>query len=216
MISHIHQALDQVRELKHQVLEKQRFKGYSGRARAISGTLALLTAAVLASPQYPRTVAAHLTAWGALFVVCGLLNYGAVCYWFLTDPHANRNLRRLKPALDGLPPLLVGGLISWLLIDHGLTDRLFGVWMCLFGLANVSSRHVLPKLIGALGLYYVACGAICLLVPQVTLLQPWPMGLVFFFGEWAGGIIFHYDRATNLSLGDLLLDFLLDTSREAP
>jgi hypothetical protein len=72
---------------------------------------------------------------------------------------------------------------------------------------------VLPKLIALLGLYYILCGTLCLLMP-VSLFQPWIMGGVFFAGEWAGGIIFHYDKATHLSVGDRLTDFLFHSSRE--
>jgi len=216
MISHIHHALAQVQQLKRQVLEKQRFKGYSGRARAISGTLALLAAAVVSWPHYPQTVAAQLIGWGTLFTVCLLLNYGALLYWFVSDPAVNRNLRRLKPTLDALPPLFVGGLLTWLLIRHGLHHQLFGLWMCLYGLANVASRHVLPRLIGLLGAFYIACGTACLLAPGISLFNPWIMGLVFFCGEWTGGIIFHYDRVSNLSMADLFIDFLFSTSGEVP
>ena len=55
IVNHIHQALAQVQELQQKVLEKQRFKGYSGRARAISGTLALLAAPIMASAYFPKT-----------------------------------------------------------------------------------------------------------------------------------------------------------------
>ncbi len=45
--NHIHHALAQVRELQQKILEGQRFKGYSGRARAICGVAALAAAAFM-------------------------------------------------------------------------------------------------------------------------------------------------------------------------
>ena len=71
----VQQALTQVRDLQKKILEKQRFKGYSGRARAISGTLALATAAILSSRFYPQTVLAHLAGWSALVCVCNCLKF---------------------------------------------------------------------------------------------------------------------------------------------
>lgn len=49
--NHIHDALAQVRELQKNILDKQRFKGYSGRARAIAGSVALVG---LRFSQFPR------------------------------------------------------------------------------------------------------------------------------------------------------------------
>ncbi len=117
--NHIHDALAQVRELQKIVLEKQQFKGYSGRVRALSGTLALIAAAILASPIFPQTVVAHLYGWGAVFLTGLLLNYGALIRWFLFDPHVKRDIRKLRPALDALPALFVGGVLTLALIKAG-------------------------------------------------------------------------------------------------
>src|SRR5262245_24718830 len=96
----IQEALKQVRELQKKILEKQKFKGYSGRARAISGTLALMAAAIMASRYWPATELAHLIGWSMVFAVSVLLNFGAILYWFLTDTQAGRDFRRLKPLTD--------------------------------------------------------------------------------------------------------------------
>ena len=37
------------------------------------------------------------------------------------------------------------------------------------------------------------CGTVYLLFSDVSFLNPWPMGVVFFIGEWLGGIILHFD-----------------------
>jgi len=190
---HIHHALAQVQELQARILEKQRFKGYSGRARALSGTLALLGAIAMGSSTYPATTTAHLAGWGAVFVIAFLLNYGALMYWFLFDPGVNRDWRRLKPVADVAPPLVVGGVFTLALVLREHHDYLVGTWMCLFGLANLASRHVLPRAICWVGLFYLLTGAGCLLWPNLTFINPWPMGLIFFIGEWTGGLILHFD-----------------------
>ncbi len=198
--SHIHHALSQVQELQRKVLEGQRFKGYSGRARAISGTIALLTAVVLATPAVPATPRAHLFGWGAAFVLSCLVNYGALLYWFLFDPVAKRDIRRLGPTTDALPPFFVGGVLTLLLIHIEQYQYLFGIWMALYGLANLASRRSLPKGIRTLGWFYILCGTVCLFLQGFTFLNPWPMGLVFFTGEWIGGVIFHYNGLPSISM----------------
>lgn len=191
---HIHSALAQVRAVQQHVLERQKFRGYSGEARAISGTTALVAAIVLGSRHVPATPWVHLAGWGVVFVIALLANYGAVTYWFLNDPMVKRDLRKLKPTVDVFPPLFVGAILSVAMILRGEYHYLFGIWMCLFGLANLASRHVLPRAIAFVGLFYVGAGTASLFVPTLAFTNPWPMGIAFFVGEWASGLILHFDQ----------------------
>ena len=209
--NHIHHALEQVHELRHKILERQRFRGYSGSARIISGVWALLAAVVLSSGLVPHTPEAHILGWG---IVCGmgvLMNYGAVGYRFLTQQGSKQDLQRLRPTLDGMPPLVVGGLLTAALLGNGHYQYLFGIWMSLFGLTNIASRHVLPPKISFVGCFYIMCGAVCLFSPGNfpgetpgdavhTFLNPWPMGIVFFVGECAGGMLLYLDERAGPAL----------------
>lgn len=199
----VNQAILQVRDLREKLIESRRFKGYSGAARALSGTLALLTAAIMASPQYPKDIVAFGNAWAVLFAVAVVINYGSLLKWFFADPDARRDIRRLIPAFDAFPPLLVGCALT---IAMGLRmdcRYLYGVWMCCYGLINLSQADVLPKSIRVLGLYYISCGIVCLVLVNVSFMNPWPMGIVFFIGEWWGGIIFHLNRIPNANVFDI-------------
>ncbi|MFH0878676.1 MAG: hypothetical protein V2A34_03090, partial [Lentisphaerota bacterium] len=178
--NHIHDALSQVQKLQDLILEKRQFTGYSGRARMASGVVTLGGASVLGSAWYPQTPGAHLLGWGAVLLVAVLLNYVGVAYWFFFDADVRRNPRMLKPALDAIPALVVGGALSAALMISRQYDLLFGVWMCLYGLAQVAYRLSLPAGIYRVGLCYIACGLGCLLAPQHSFLNPWPMGIAFF------------------------------------
>jgi hypothetical protein len=202
--SHIHHALAQVQELQQKILEKQRFKGYSGRARALCGTLALAAGFLMSARFYPHTIAAHEAGWGAVFAFSLLMNFGAVLYWFLFDPASKREVRRLKPVVDVFPPLMVGGILTLVLLHEGLLQYLFGTWMCLFGLANLATRHVLPRAVWLIGLYYLLTGTVMLLLVHVSFLNPWPMAITFFIGEWCGGIILHFDEGERFSWTEFL------------
>jgi hypothetical protein len=192
--NHVHDALRQVRELQRLVWDSQRFTGYSGRSRAVGGTLALAAAIIMSRAQLPTSAQAHLAGWAVVAAVAVIANYSGLLHWFMFHPKAARDVRRLMPTVDALPPLAVGALLSLVLVRHQLHDLLPGVWMCLYGLANLSSRRVLPAAIWPLGLFYVSSGAICLLAVDIPFTNPWPMGLVFGAGEWAGGLIFHRCR----------------------
>ena len=76
--NHIHDALAQVRELQVKILEKQRFKGYSGRARILSGMIALAAAFLMSAAFFPMTHTAHLIGWGVVFLIGFVINYGAL------------------------------------------------------------------------------------------------------------------------------------------
>ena len=187
--NHIHDALAQVRKLQEFILEKRLFKGYSGWARIGSGTVALLGAAIMASDLVPDNPYVHVDCWAGVVAVGLIMNYGCLVYWFLFNPEVRRNPVMVKPALDAMPALLVGGVLTLALMISGQFQLLFGVWMCLYGLAQVAYRQSLPYGIYLVGMGYVICGIYCLLSSSIYFLNPWPMGIVFFAGELAGGIV---------------------------
>ncbi len=202
--SHIHHALAQVRELKIRVLNAQQFQGYSGRCRAVGGTVALLAPLVMGIRAYPQTTTAHLWGWTVVFLCAICANYSAVLFWFLFQPDVARDIRRLMPTVDALPSLVVGGVLTGALVLNAQHNLLFGTWMCLYGLTNLSARNTLPKALWPLGVFYIGCGTLCLLTPLGSLSNPWPMGLVFGVGEWAGGFIFYRHRVPNATLANFL------------
>ncbi|MGA0333775.1 MAG: hypothetical protein ACO3N7_08095 [Kiritimatiellia bacterium] len=188
----IYDALNTVRTLRRSLLQRERFKGWSGPTRILSGSLALLAALVLELSGSTSPLI-HLGVWGGVFLAAMLLNLGSLVYWFLHDKMIERDLTRLKPILDVIPPLAVGALFTLVLILRRDFDLLFGVWMCMFGLCNLASRYVLPSSIAVVGVFYLMAGALCLLLPGMSFLQPLAMGLVFCAGEWAGGTILYLD-----------------------
>ena len=155
----------------------------------MSGAVALAGAAIMESDLIPDQPYFHLDCW-ALVVLIGLvLNYGCLAYWFLFSRDVRRDPIMLKPALDALPALGVGAVLTLALALTLHFDLLFGVWMCLYGLAQVAYRQSLPRGIYLVGLAYMICGSYCLLDPSISFIHPWPMGIVFFIGEVAGGLV---------------------------
>jgi hypothetical protein len=157
----------------------------------------MLGAGALASPLVPREPLAHLLGWGIVLGLGLLCNYAALAYWFWRDADVRRNPARLKPAIDAIPALAVGAAFSLAAIFRLQYDLLFGIWMSLYGLAQVAYRRALPRGIYYVGLGYLACGAFCLLSPDISFTNPWPMGLVFLVGEWLGGGILYLHKRRN-------------------
>lgn len=187
--NHIHDALAQIRTLQQFLIERNMFKGYSGTARIVSGAAALAGAIVMAGNWFPPNPWHHLIGWTAVLAAGLAANYGALLLWFLFGREAGRNPLTLSPALDALPALAVGAALSLALVMRENFDLLFGTWMTLYGVAQVAYRNSLPRGIYEIGIFYIVCGAACLLTPSVSFTSPMPMGMVFFVGELAGGIV---------------------------
>ena len=181
-------ALEQVRSLQDLCLVKQRFYGYSGRARMVGGLLTLVTA-VLLWRLVPGDPVSHIKGWGILLGFALVVNYAALAFWFLNDPEVKREIVRLKPAIEALPPLAVGGLLSVMFVMQGQWQFLMPTWMFCYGLANLASRHFLDRAISFVGFFYLAAGTLLLFWPGHQFTQPLAMGLVFCVGELAGGLI---------------------------
>ena len=170
-------ALEQVRSLQDLCLVKQRFYGYSGKARIVCAGLTVATAAVLFCFAREASPWTHLAGWGALLGVALAINYAALAYWFACDPEVKRDPVRLKPAIEALPPLSVGALLSVACVLAGHWQLLFPIWMFCFGLGNLASRHFLDRAMGLVGLFYLVSGAIVLLLPGASFTQPLVMDL---------------------------------------
>ena len=72
----IHDALQLVQQLRVGLLDKQRFRGFSGPVRALSGTVALVSAWVMRQPWYPAETKFYLLGWAFVFLVALVLNFG--------------------------------------------------------------------------------------------------------------------------------------------
>jgi len=187
--THIHDALAQVHKLQELILEKRLFRGYSGKARLWCAAVVAAGTAILGSGRVPDTPRAHLFGWGIVLLAGVTVNYAYLLYWFFFDAEVRRNPVTLKPALDAFPALAVGAALTVVLVGRGAYDLLFGVWMCLYGLAQAAYRHSLPPGIYAVGIAYILCGIYCLLSPHISFTDPWIMGAVFLLGELAGGVV---------------------------
>lgn len=189
-------ALGRVAELRAKILESQKFRGYSGRARAIGGCAALAGGLALRFvPEGGRHVAIPYV-WGGVFVFAFLLNYGAVLRWWWNLSGEERARSPLTPALENLPVFVVGGILTAHLLAYGPFAALPGMWATVFGLTHFTAKYSLPRAMRRIGWWYIVCGAALLFRQDDALAEPALPALVFFAGEWAGGwIIFRAHHA---------------------
>ncbi len=182
------ETLRKIRQLSDQVRRRRRFEGYAGWPRMLSGAVTLIAACIMTLTSWvPATAPAHLAAWAVVLAIALVLNYGHLAWWFFAHQEIRTRPAELKPALDALPPLAAGAILSLAIILHGHYELLFGTWMLMYGLAQTTYAGKLPKGVYGTGLVYMACGTLLLWqTPEFT--NPWPMALMFLFGEFAGGL----------------------------
>jgi len=185
----VRQALQEVRHLRRNILEKQLFRGYSGRARALGGLIALLAGLLGQTLLAGGGDRALFLLWGSVFALAFAANYGAVLAWLSRQPKHRRT--EVSFVMEVVPVWIVGGILTLALWHQGAVDLLYGSWMSLFGLAQCIGRTRLPRLVGWIGLYYIICGGMCLLFAEGLFQRPVLMGLVFFCGELGSGLIMH-------------------------
>ncbi len=196
--NHIHDALSQVRRLQDVLLERRKFRGFSGPARIFGGGAALLGALLLSRLPANSGPVPHLVGWGIVLLVALVFNYGLLAFWLASQRSSRSWTELAMPAFDAFPALAMGALLSLAAILNGFYDLLFGIWMGLYGVVHTVYRSTLPLAIYGVGLFYMACAAGVLLLPGLAFTNPWPMGLVFFAGESAGGLILYLHRNPGL------------------
>jgi len=190
----VDEAIRNVQELKLHLIDRQLFRGYSGIARIVGGCVTLCAAAVMSRSSFPPYWPYHMAGWALVYIIAVLLNGGALFTRFLRTSRGLRDWTKLRPVWDAVPPLVAAGVLTLHLTQHDLFNSLFGVWMLMYGLIHLCSRHYLPRFTEHVGWYYLLCGTYFLLFPP-QVLNPWPLGIVFFIGELAGGLVFYYNRS---------------------
>ncbi len=183
----IDEVLAQFRGVRDIVMRRRRFHGYSGKARMACGVVALAGSLVMALGPVPATTSAHLFGWGLVLAAALVLNYGALAWWFISHAEVRAEPALVKPALDAVPALAGGAVLTVALIAAKQFHLLSGTWMLLYGLAQTTYRSALPRGVFYTGLVYMACGSLLLVFPQ-PFTNPLPMGTVFCLGELVGGL----------------------------
>jgi len=187
----IRQALREVRDLRKNILEKQRFLGYSGRARALGGCLAMACAILIQWRGLHQSPHVAFWLWGLVFALTTIINGGPLLTWLL---HAdNRKPANISTILEPIPVWIVGGILTLTFWRQGDYDLLFGMWMCLVGLAQLIIRRRMPRQLILVGFFYLIAGSLCLLFPHGIFARPLIMGTTFFAGEFIAGLIMHTD-----------------------
>ncbi|NDD30693.1 MAG: hypothetical protein EB084_20735 [Proteobacteria bacterium] len=198
----VQEALSQVAEIRRHLLRTEFYRGYRSPVMAATSLVAVGAAAVqgalLDSPQAGGWVGADDLGFVRFWLVVAAVNLLLVstdvmlCY----IPRLSREQQRSAYNVVGqfIPSLCGAALVTWGCARVGATMLLPGLWCTLFSMGVFASRPYLPRGVGWVGLFYLACGMVLLaLAPTGQALTPWAMGAPFGIGQLCLGLVLYYN-----------------------
>jgi hypothetical protein len=184
----LHEALSEIRLIKHQVALATQFRGYGPRSVAFSGLLALAVAcAESAAPPGPsHDLVGNLVIWVSTAAIS--LALSAID----TIRRSRRVHVEMAPAMlqaaveQFVPSLVVGALLAAVFAgffpDEGWL--LPGLWEIVFSLGIFASCRFLPRPMFMVGIWYLGAGLGSLMIcGEARSFLPWAMGLPFGAGQ---------------------------------
>jgi len=208
------EALDQISEIRAHMARTEVFRGYRSLTVGFSGVLAIVAAAVQSVwiPQPLEHLGAYLALW--LGVAAVAATGAGVEMWLRTRATQSAIARRLTGlAVEQFLPCVVAGAALTAVIFQRAAEvawLLPGLWCLLFSLGVFASYRLLPRPVFFVGIFYLVCGVVALMVGQGdAALSPWLMGVSFGGGQLVTAAILYFAL---VQLSHFLLA-VLDASR---
>lgn len=162
----LHDALDQIAEIRQQVGRAVVYRGLRSSAVAVSALLAWAGAAV--QPWLVPDPMLSMRRYIALWFVVAVGSMLAAAWAMVQRSRASGSKLEREQALEvveRLSPVL--GVGAWLTVVLAIWAReqvwmLPGLWSVLFGLGVLSMRRMLPRPMMLVGMVYLASGLACL------------------------------------------------------
>ncbi|MEM7477954.1 MAG: hypothetical protein AAF483_23450 [Planctomycetota bacterium] len=193
-------ALQQISAIRQQMAGSEVFRGYRSLTVGFSGLLGALAALLQAwwIPDPTGDLRSYIGLWmGAaalsLAVACGEMFWRAY--------RAGAGLARDMTILASkqfLPSIVVGALLTFCIAESApeVAWMLPGLWALIYSLGVFASYRLLPQQAVWVGVFYAACGCICLCLGAdsslFSPLSPWLMGLTFGFGQLFAAAILYW------------------------
>lgn len=157
-------AIDNIRFIRDTMENAVAFTAVPGLEQIATGVSAL-GACWLASRR--TTPEGWIGVWLAEAILAGLLSA-----WGIARKSRSKGISIIAPptrkfAAGFTPPLLAGALLTLLLYRSGMSDRLPGTWLLLFGTGVVTGGANSIRVVPFMGVSFMALGALALFCPVV-------------------------------------------------
>ena len=155
-------AADHLRYIRETMERAAEFTAVPGWGGVVMGITALVAAFAASRQTTPR-------AWLAVWLIEAFVAVAIAAPAAATKAHrANSSLLSgpgRKFVLSFAPPIVVGGLLTYVLFHAGLFAALPGVWLMLYGTAIVTGGAFSVRVVPVMGLCLMGLGAAATLAP---------------------------------------------------
>jgi len=196
------QALAEISEIRAQVARGTQFRGYGPASTALTGTLALIVAGAQAvwMKEGGREVLPFLAVWVATAAVSvALAAFETIVR--SRRVHSGFAAEMIQSAVEQfLPATIVGLLLTGVMLLAAPKElwMLPGLWELIFSLGVFASCRFLPRQMFGVGLWYLVCGLVCLMMASGSrILSPWEMGIPFGVGQLLVAAVLRYGFEEN-------------------
>ncbi len=157
--------MDNLRYIRETMERASAFTGISGGGQVAIGVTALISAFIATRQSSFRS---WLAVWIAEAVVALL-----IAGWSMDRKARAAQMQLLsgpgrKVAFSLSPPIFVGGLLTVVLYQAGLTNAIPGVWLLLYGTGVVTGGMFSVRVVPVMGLCFMALGAVTLFSPALA------------------------------------------------
>jgi hypothetical protein len=181
-------ALTDISVIREQLAQSTEFQGYAPLTLAGTGVFGLLVAAAqgIWLPEAATNMRLFISLWVGTAVLCvTVIAIETIRRSRLA--HGGFATAMLQSALEQfLPAIIAGGLLTVALLEVTPQNlwMIPGLWHIVFSLGVFASRRFLPRPIFWVGVWYLACGLVCLaLAAPAHSVSPWAMGIPYGIGQ---------------------------------
>jgi len=199
---HLHEALDQLSEIRIQIARTESFRGYRSATAAFSGAVAVTTAACqpLLLPEPAAEPSAYLMLWICAAILSVVVT-GVEMVFRCRRAASPIAVRTTWLAVEQFLPCTIAGALLTFVMALRAPESVWllpGLWGILFSLGVFASRGLLPRQIIWVGLYYLVSGALSVAFAQdAAAFSPWAMGVTFGGGQFLAAIVLYLTLEKN-------------------
>ncbi|MGC1458837.1 MAG: hypothetical protein WA825_11210 [Steroidobacteraceae bacterium] len=184
----LYKALAQIQAIRGQVARGSEFRGYGPETVAATGLLAMLAA--LLQAVVVKNPAGNMPGYLALWISTAALAVLVTSLQTVTRTrrvHSGLARQMIFAAAESFLPALAAGMLVTLVLMRNSSQPLWmlpGLWQIFYGLGIFASCRFLPRQMFAVGLWFLATGALCLANGMgAHALSAWEMGFPFGIGQ---------------------------------
>jgi hypothetical protein len=192
----LHEALDQIAEIRDHLARTETFEGYRSATVAASGLLAFAAAGIQAAlmPDPIGHLEIYLVLWGTVaFVSAAMAGIEMLVRCRAASETAVRLTRMV--AEQFLPCIVVGALLTVAIaaVAPETAWMLPSLWSLVFGLGVFASARLFPRPVVWVAGYYLLAGIACLAgAKRLDPLSPWLMASTFGVGQLLAAAIVYW------------------------